>query len=326
MLLLLLKEDTLLNKKGDVDTVKNIILVLISLLLLYAVITSGYIPFLSGSGSKQACKNWVNLQSTPLLKEFSSLKSPCLTYEDTIKNVKDEKEIYKKLADNMYECWDTYGQGEADFYKSFDWGSADKYCRICSEIKISSDLTQDKRNIDIDKFEQYLTNEHPPGNRETYAEFFTKADNAKIDFGSGTLNLDPEKRFYTAFVVYKKSTPPDFWTATGSPASAYVKAGGFGAGGCYLGAKAGAIMGAVASWFALGGGAVPGAIVGCAIGFLGGSVTAVAGYANYLFSSVTLFESSSDQIRNACNYIYYKPENFEGKGGSFGGGGAGGSF
>ncbi len=288
MLLLLLKEDTLLNKKGiAADDLKGIILVLISLGLLYFVITGGYIPFLSGSGSKQACKNWVDLQSLSLFKEFRNLKSPCITYDDAIKNVKNQDEIYKKLADNMYECWDTYGRGEADFYSNFDWGSPDKYCRICSEIKISSDLTQDKRNIDIDKFEQYLTNEHPPGVRGTYAEFLTNADNARIDFGSGTITLDPDKIIYTAFVVYKKSTPQGSFIPTDKDFDG--------------------------KWLAFTFGFAPGFI-------------AISGIANYLYPSITLFESTSDQIRNACDYVYYKPETFEGKGGSFGGGGAGGSF
>lgn len=321
----------MLNKKADVKAVAEIILVLIGLLLLYAIITSGYVPFLEKSGTSQACKNWVNLQSTSLLEEAHLFKSPCVTTEDTIKSAKTEDDIYKKLADNMYECWDTYGRGESDFYSNFDFGSADKYCRICSEIKISSDLPQDKRNVDIDKFEEYLTNNYPPGHKETYAEFFIKAENANIDFGSGKLNLDPEKKLYTAFVVYKKSTPEDFWKLDSLPT---IKELGFGTGGCVAGAATGFIAGGLAS-LPSGGVLAPilaplGAVGGCAFGFIGGDLLSVTGYSDYLYPSMTLFESTSDQIQNVCDYVYYKPissqDNFKGGGGEFGGGGASGKY
>lgn len=298
------------NKRGmAADDLKGIILVLLSLGLLYFVITGGYIPFLSGSGSKQACKNWVDLQSLSLFKEFRNLKSPCLTYEDTIKNVKDEKEIYKKLADNMYECWDTYGRGEADFYKYIDW-SGTKFCRVCSEVKISSDLTQDKRNIDIDKFEQYLTNEHPPNNRDSYAEFLTKVDNAKINFGSGTLSLDPDKRIYTIFMVYKKAQAPNFVHEDLAKPS-FIQFG-VDMAGCAVAGEVGFLAGSIVP----GAGNVIGGIAGsagCLLGVVGGEIinNVIAG--EYFYPSVILLNQDSNQIKNSCNYIYYKPENFEGK-------------
>ncbi len=195
----------MLNKKASFENLRNLILTLLVLGVLYFVFTNVYTNFLISSGSKEACKNWVNMQSTPVLKEIGTFESSCVTSEETIKNVKDQSEIYKILANNMYDCWDMYGRGEANFYGDVDWGSSDTYCRICSEIKIDSDLDVNKRNFEVDEFEKYLSNEHPPGHKESYSEFFLKAENAKIDFGSGTINLDPDKKFYSIFVVNKGS-------------------------------------------------------------------------------------------------------------------------
>ena len=301
----------MLNKKASWihEAAPKLILAIIGGIILYSVFIYGFLPFISGSGSKEACKNWANLQSTPILKDINTFESSCITTQETIKKAKEKKEVYKILADNMYDCWDMYGRGEADFYKSFDFGKADKYCRICSEIKIDPDLKESLREVDIDEFEKYLNNEKIPRHRETYSEFFLKTQNAQIDFGSGTLKLDPEKGVYTSFVVYKKSTPPNFWKLNSLPT---VKELGFGAGGCIIGAKLGGIAGGAAGLIA-GGLPAPlfapaGAIGGCAIGFLGGSLVAVIGYSNYLFPSITIFEADPNQIQNACDYVYYKPQ------------------
>jgi len=304
----------LLNKKGvDFATVGKLIFGLLVLYILFNIFAYGYPNFIIEEGSKESCKNWVNLQSTPLLKERNTFESPCITTQIEIKKEKTKDEIYKTLANNIYDCWDQYGRGESDFYSDFDWGSSDNYCRICSEIKINEDLNQNLRNIDLDDFEIYLSNNHPPGNDNTYAEFFTKAENANIDFGSGTLNLDPKKSIYSSFVVYKSSKANDFqeW--------------GFAAGGCVAG---GVIVGSVAGLFTAGPGAIPGYALGCKIGFVAGTATGLFGFKDYLYPSITLFQSDSADIKDSCDYVYYKPVNdrFSGGGGEFGGGGSSGSF
>ena len=136
---------------------------------------------------------------------------------------------------------------------------------------------------------------------------FTKADNAKIDFGSGTLNLDPKKRVYTAFVVYKKSLPPGFFDPTSKDSYTLdPKELVFGAGGCALGAKIGSVVGGIVGGTATVGiltvpVAALGGVAGCGIGFIAGDIISLASYSDYLYPSITLFESSSDQIKNACD-------------------------
>jgi len=294
----------LLNKKGvDWGSVAKIILVIIALLLLYNVIVYGYTSFITQSGSKEACKNWVNLQSTSVLKEARSLKSSCVTTEETIKDkdIKTKNDIYEILANNMYDCWDMYGRGEQDFYSYLFTESGANYCRICSEIKTSSDLEQNKRKVNIDDFEIYLTNTHIPSSRETYAEFLTKVDNAQINFGSGSLTLDPQKSLYTMFVVSKKAQNPNFFNEKTAVPS--VMQFGIDLGGCTAVGEVGFLLGSLA-------GPVVGGIAGvggCILGIVGGEVVSSHVGNNYFFPSVLLVNSDINQIRNSCGNLYYKP-------------------
>src|SRR3989338_2274706 len=184
----------LLNKKGDIDTVKKLIIALIVIVVLFFVFN--YLgDILYSTGNKAACQNWVYRNSVNIVKELTTLgDSPCITTEETIKTTNDN-EIYEQLAKNMYECWDQYGQGEVDFYSN--WFNDNTYCRICSEIKIDEKLKG--KNLDIDKFEIYLSGHNPPNSQLSYVEFFTKTENAAVNFGSGQLSLEPEKELYTSF-------------------------------------------------------------------------------------------------------------------------------
>lgn len=191
-----------LNKKGiGWETIGKWVFALLVIAILWVLfIDLG--DFLYGTGNKAACKNWVYRNSVTALKEFVGDKenSPCVTTEEIIKTT-NQNEIYEQVARNMYECWDQYGQGETDFYSDIDWGPRNLYCRVCSEIKFSDDVKQKIKEIDVDEFEIYLNDHNPPNSKMTYADFFIKAENSKIDFGEGKIPLD--QNLYTMFTAYK---------------------------------------------------------------------------------------------------------------------------
>lgn len=287
-----------LNKKAEMSgDLKDIIIILMSFIAItfVAIYLSS---FLSSTGSKKACETWVNIQSTPILKEFGPLQSSCITAKETIKNARKE-EIYKQLANSMYDCWDMYGQGEADFYSDIDWLGSDTYCRICSEIKISSDLDQERRNINIDDFESYLTNNNPSGSRESYAEFFIKAENAEVNFGSGEITLDPEVNLYTIFAVDKRSD----WSTEG-----ILKNFVFEPGAILLAGKQVPVLNKVPG--KVGGlikGGKAGGWIGLAITYVAtvGLVTLADG--SVLDPTLLLLSSDDPRIQECDAGIYYKP-------------------
>jgi len=306
-----------LNKKADFNDLKDIIIVLISfiVLTLVAVYLSS---FFTSTGSKKACETWVNLQSTPVLKDTLNLKSSCVTTEITIKNEKKE-EIYKNLADNMYDCWDQYGGGDIDFYSDINWFQKDTYCRICSTIKVSSDLEQSRREFDLDDFEKYLANNNPPGHTESYAEFFVRAKNAQLDFGQGTITLDPSTNLYTIFLVNKGAD----WSKGGIFNKFVVIPGA-----TILGI--GQIPGASSGIKGLGGlikfkSAIPlgGTITktapvlgktgwGLLIIYVASAGLAVAADGSILHPSLTLLPADSPKIQECDAGIYYEPISGEG--------------
>lgn len=200
------------NKRGAFTDLKNIILILIVAVIL---ILLSYTLFNEGSRGSDiaACKSFVIFQSA--IKDpamgipLKELKNPCVTFQDKAEGSKYEVkyEIYDIIAKGMHDVWNMYGSGEIDFLtdKSF-LGQFDSnvYCFIGDEI--SFDKTQE---IDIDDFEYYLSNNYPPKNELTYSEIFMKAENTKIDFGNGLINLDPSEKLYIVYAVEKKS-PEDY--------------------------------------------------------------------------------------------------------------------
>ena len=306
-----------LNKKGDINVIKDIIFLLVVLAIFLVVFGLFYPNFLYAAGTTAACKNWVYIQSTPFLKEIKTTPSPCITTEETIKD-NDKNKIYEQLAQNMYSCWDQYGKGEADFYSNIDFGKSDTHCRICSEIKIDQSIKN--KEIDIDDFEIYLSSYRPPSHKETYAEFFTGAEHAKLDFGEGKISLAEGEQFYSIFLVNKRAD----WSAGGIINKfVLIPAAAFGLGSQIPGA-----------------GKLPKAVGGL-INFKTGSASAFKGVPSYLggatktvkggggwgllilyiatvglattadgsvlYPSLALLPSNSPQIEE-CSDIYYNPQ------------------
>ena len=318
-----------LNKKGmSWSVISKFIFALIVIAIIF-VLYLNVGDFLYGTGSKAACQNWVYRNSVSYIKEFAgSLESsPCVTTEEVIKKVKDRNELYEKIARNMYDCWDQYGKGESNFYSDIDWGPSNFYCRICSEIKFDNEIKRSFKEIDIDDFEVYLSNNNPPSHKETYSDFFTKAENSKLDFGSGSISL--EQNLYTMFNVYKTSDysagglfnklvlAPLSFIAVGSQIPGSGKAtkafGGLvkytkytttsapilSSGGTQIGTTT-AKLGTVAK----GGG-----WIGAAIVYVGVSGVSFLADGSIINPSLALLPSDNPDLNDICNAgVYYNPE------------------
>lgn len=287
-----------LDKKGDAKTVRNLLLLLIVAVILISF-TIKFGAFLYSEGNREACYNWAVLQSSKPIGKVPVLgtkgvefQSPCITTSEVIKTNKEE-EIYEQLAQNMYLCWDQYGEGKIDFYSNWDWGAANTHCRICSEIKINNKITRD--NIDIDEFEGYLSNNNPPTHEETYAEYFLGTENAQIDFGSGKLEFDKEIPFYTVFSIVKHKR------------DGIVKPTAIAAGTCAVGISLGAKIGVILAPFT-GGVSIPTvAGIGCILGVASSGIAYYGGSSEVLYPTILLF-SEKKAIDEGCDDIYYNPQ------------------
>jgi len=102
----------------------KIILVLLSIAIILGFFIQ-FVPFLNESGTRTACKNWVNMESKTKIAGAnlpSLFDSPCVTFSDKITK---KNEIEETLANNMYDCWNMYGSGKLDFFSDWDLGSSE---------------------------------------------------------------------------------------------------------------------------------------------------------------------------------------------------------
>lgn len=301
------------NKKGDSKAIQGIILVLI-----FAVIAFLWVPQILESGERGSdiisCRNWAVLQSAvkdPVVgTKLVDLNCPCVTLKDELKGNKFD--VYETLANGMHDVWNMYGKGKVDFFSNLDWFKKNTYCFIGDEISINEEkLKIDK--INIDKFEEHLSNYYPPKSENTYAEFLTGAPNTKLDFGLGNIELKKDEKIYILFTVMKKN---DAETKRQIGEVGVATAGGCIAGG-YAGAKAGAGVGFVAGLFSgpgafltTGTGALFGAGGGCIMGMVSAAITYHSAYADGLYPGLILISGEDiPSLEKKCDAgIHYKPK------------------
>ena len=215
------------------------------------------------------------------IKEFSN---PCVTFQSKLKG-NNEDEVYDILARSMHDVWKMYGQGKVDFYSDWNLGTKKTYCLIGDEITIDKKKLKNVDSINIDEFEEFLSNNYPPNSEETYAVYFTGAENTKLDFGSGDINLNENNKLYVIFTVLKRRgffNPGEDWTSIGV--------------GCVGGVVVGLVTG-------------PGVLVtggaGCIIGF----VTSQIVRAPDLYPGLLLVsEENIQSLEKKCNGgFHYNP-------------------
>jgi len=215
------------NKKAAWEHLRELILVLLFIVIvgsIFGVLINTYLS----QGKITACKNWVILQGVkkgatlsftgaePALG-YSNTKdngnlytdtSPCITTTEKIteKDIESQKKLYKKLADNMYTCWQQYGEGKIDFYSNIDFGLGNTYCRVCSDIFVDTGISN--KEIDINEFEKFLSNEVSPNKKDKYSEFFLGEKDAKLSIGNeenDKLIISNDNHLYTIFAITKKA-------------------------------------------------------------------------------------------------------------------------
>ena len=201
-----------LDKKGDSETIVALFaFVIVAAILFFYGPT--LIDVLTGRTDSSNCNTWVSIQSKSKIAGIVAIPrdSPCITEINTLTD-KKENEFYDYMAKSAFSCWDMYGRGEVDFFSDWDLNGVETYCFVCDETAIGGNV--DITNFDMDKFEVYLSNNHPSGNKNSYTDIFTGTENSRIDFGEGNIPLKKGDKLYTMFTLVKSTEAPDFLTGT----------------------------------------------------------------------------------------------------------------
>jgi len=108
---------------------------------------------------------------------------------DFKKTNKDPDELIKKyLADELYDCWDQFGQGKVDFLTNYDWLTSNARCFPCAKIYFEDSFL---KGFTFGDWEDYLTNnKHDSG---VYYKDFLTWNNTQDIYTPNTKN----KRIYS---------------------------------------------------------------------------------------------------------------------------------
>ncbi len=235
-----------------------IIIVIVSLIVIlflwqpiFKLVTTKLLP-------SQTCKASVwsnaafNIQGIEFVKNIN-----CPTQYKILKG--DEDKLKKQIADEMWQCWDNFGQGK---YELFD-PKTEKFCVICFVLEFED------KNEKIDDFVDYLINAPFKGKEyNSYYEAFTgytsnpvKTEETPENFNDA---IDTSKKYAVSFVYAKQ----DYW-------SKLERAGVWGAVGTGLGLAVGGIL------LVSGYGSIAGvAILAATLGAAGAGIGAASGGAN----------------------------------------------
>ncbi len=159
-------------KKGMEMSTLVVIIVALAGLLVMGYSLKSIADVTQGTTDKQVCKQSIELRATTKLKFISETQTidipiKCKSKNDFIKNENDFKKINQIIANDMYDCWDQFGEGKLDFLFSRDFFD-NTYCFVCSKISVANTSLQNK---DIIGLGDYLKNEEIPNLGQTYANF-----------------------------------------------------------------------------------------------------------------------------------------------------------
>ncbi len=135
--------------------------------------------------------------------------------------VKDQEDVKRAVANEMYDCWSKFGEGKVLFVSGFHI-SQQAECYMCSNILFGKNAAANtKIGNEIRNFDEYLAKEKVPARNVTYWEYFTGS--IRTDASKGSINLEIDKPIAVTFNVVRKSiwgdilksAPPGFAAGAG---------------------------------------------------------------------------------------------------------------
>lgn len=151
-----------LNKKGITPfnfLVMAIIILVMAMVLIF--FQSDIIKFLTSTASDNLCKTSAYAQDFLKVSGediFETMELDCPT---RIVKVDNEKDVLPVVAEELYTCWDNFGQGKLELFKP----ESGLYCVPCANIEFEG------LNGYHPGLMKYLLVNKVPGGKQTYFEF-----------------------------------------------------------------------------------------------------------------------------------------------------------
>jgi hypothetical protein len=203
----------LLNKRGDINIIVFAILVLLAGGILLAIFPALFND-VAHTMDRTKCETQVNLHSVEIFEgKLPGELDQCETNSFEV-NEDDEEEIKKILADEMYYCWDQFGEGRKDFIS--EWRTTGRWCFICSRIDYDSRVQSDFPTID--NFDLYLRdNEFPYFTQNKSVSFYNYFyEDGNMPDLDKEFKIDTGKSSYVVFFADKEKNWNDMGKGLGA--------------------------------------------------------------------------------------------------------------
>lgn len=221
-----------LNRKGEDSTTWTIItaiLIILAFAGLFVWIGGGFKTFAGENTERDICRLSALQKAKYQVGQKQLLDADliCPTRNVNILDRKDEKingeiniiaknqdDVKSAIADEMYDCWYKFGNGQVDFATNSDFFRlyGDKVCLACSDIRFGNNLLSSTAiGNRIDHFEDYLANTKVPGRDITYWEYF----GGRLDSDKPEINIKLDEPQVVVYNVVKQGTFKKFFVLSG---------------------------------------------------------------------------------------------------------------
>lgn len=171
---------------------------------------------------KETCRQSVTLRNIPLIgtpQHLAPLK--CKTQQITIEKnqYKTDDSIRQKIANEMYDCWWQFGEGNMNPFTATSLQLASlaggkMACGICSIITFDDKLKKEGQQGKTFDIVDYMQNNNVPTKDITYLEYFTQEKEWKTDVRVSPVN--PQLDYAVIFFDFR---PDDFGTVLAKDAA-----------------------------------------------------------------------------------------------------------
>lgn len=228
-------------KKGELTSQQ---LVTIIILIISFVIILIFFLFLRPKDiiGKETCRNSVILSgTTPFGKETVKLKCEtqdiCISAGGECKNyykdtktieVRSKEEVYKTLAESMYDCWWMMGEGKVDYRKGA--ATEAKFCVICNTISFDEKSRKlfENEKIPMEELYKYMENKKVPNTEKSYINYLYNVNSLDAIFEQAPKTNDKGEELEQAidtkitYALVTSIVEPGWWRSLFSPTGGAV--------------------------------------------------------------------------------------------------------
>ncbi|HTY44076.1 MAG TPA: hypothetical protein VMC80_02440 [Patescibacteria group bacterium] len=171
------------NKRGEL-TLTTLIPILIAIASFAVLMFLWWRVNFAGGGSQQVCHTSIVLFALTkglLGKPNCNTQFVCISGGDACTDINptqtikvdssNKNEVFKAIADNMKDCWSTYGEGNLDFVQINRFAVANSGCAICSIMKFDDKVQQQASGMTYQDFFNYAANNKIEGTQQTYLSY-----------------------------------------------------------------------------------------------------------------------------------------------------------